>query len=154
MSAPNQPPVPWWARIPWLVAGAAALVLAGSIVMPWFTGPYDHARYGPVASIVVVLVSTLVSLVMMIKRTGWTWAPGVLTLSAAVMVLIGLEAQVVCPTDVEVEGNIAQACFTEEWTSGSTIFAVGSFASALVSFAAPRLTRFAEDYSWARRRSS
>lgn len=150
----NQPALPWWARIPFLVGALAAIALTISAFVPWFTGDYDHVRHGPPISIGLIVASTVLASVLMHRGSGWSWAPGVLVLAAAVMILIGVEEQVVCPTDVEVEGNIAQACFTEEMTAGSTIFAVGAFASALASFVSPRLTRFGDKYSWARRHSS
>lgn len=148
MRAANQPEVPWWARTPELIAGIGVVALVISALMPWFTGPYDHGRPGPWVSIWLVVASAVLALVLMYRRSRWSWAPGVFVLAATLMILIGLHAQVVCPTDVEIEGNIAQACFTEEWTSGSTFFAVGGSASSLASFIAPWLMGYAEDRSW------
>lgn len=150
----NQPGLPWWARIPFLVGVLALVPLIISAVIPWFTGDFDHARLGPQATIWMVVALTVLASVMMGRESGWSWVPGVLVLAMGVMILMYTQPEVVCPTDIEYDGNIAEACFTEEETAGTWFFAVGVFAAALASFISPRLTRVGDDYAQTRQRVS
>lgn len=150
---PARATLPWWAWIPAVIAGVSAVVQIVSGFVPWFTGPDDYTRGGPPGSIGAVAASTIFSLVLMIRRSQLSWMPAVFTVPATLMVLTMIHAETLCPEGVDPFGSDAAACFTETMAAGSIVFAVSGFVAALASFVAPRLTRYAEDVAFERRRA-
>ena len=140
--------LPWWAWIPAVAAGVSVVALVVSMFVPWFTGPDGYVRTGPPGSIGLIVASTIYALVLMIRRSQMSWMPGLFTMAATLLVLVRMHAETVCPDGAE------GTCFTEVAAGGSIVLAVAGLTSVVASFAAPRLTRYAEDRAFERRRAA
>ena len=139
---PSRPPA--WSYLPAVVGVIGTLLIALSFAVPWFVGDFDHRNFGPVGTVGVTLLGAVAGVILMFLRSGWALVAGVWVFACGSYLLASLHPRVICPTDIDYDGNIADLCFEEEWAAGSFVFAAGALLVVLATINVVWVRRVAE----------